>query len=354
MRVQLNSKATDNFIPVLINTQTVFPLKGESFQGQPEEPVTAKDLEKLQIALDNETGNYLTIKESIDKQSYTIALWSKSDLKLSSIVLPKELPSTENMQNRYLKVSDSGEIFWAENKYADYGALIYTNTAEYWDSQPTLQAEKNAIYIYKDAYTWTEGGVQKTAPGIKIGVENKTLLEIPFIFDAIQAQLNNKVDKIEGKGLSTNDFTDELKEKVLAADIKEIILPSEQIEGTITEAEAEALKTFKLVFVQYNKNIYKLSSKRLNEQNQWIYTYYSLQNEESESNFIHINLSTFVWEYSGSRLYAKLIDHIEDNVSHITQNERTSWTNKLHSNGVKPGEDIEDQVFELETGLLNT
>lgn len=33
-------------------------------------------------------------------------------------------------------------------------------------------------------------------------------------FQAITTQLNNKVDKVEGKGLSTNDLTDELVEKI--------------------------------------------------------------------------------------------------------------------------------------------
>ena len=36
-------------------------------------------------------------------------------------------------------------------------------------------------------------------------------------FQAITTQLNNKVDKVEGKGLSTNDLTDELKTKILNA-----------------------------------------------------------------------------------------------------------------------------------------
>ena len=33
----------------------------------------------------------------------------------------------------------------------------------------------------------------------------------------IKLLLTNKVDKVEGKGLSTNDLTDELKQKILNA-----------------------------------------------------------------------------------------------------------------------------------------
>lgn len=38
-----------------------------------------------------------------------------------------------------------------------------------------------------------------------------------YVWQKIKSKLNDKVDKVEGKGLSTNDLTDELKEKILAA-----------------------------------------------------------------------------------------------------------------------------------------
>jgi len=38
-----------------------------------------------------------------------------------------------------------------------------------------------------------------------------------YVWQKIKLKLANKVDKIEGKGLSTNDLTDELKEKILNA-----------------------------------------------------------------------------------------------------------------------------------------
>ena len=38
-----------------------------------------------------------------------------------------------------------------------------------------------------------------------------------YFWGKVTAGLGGKVDKIEGKGLSTNDFTDELKEKVESA-----------------------------------------------------------------------------------------------------------------------------------------
>jgi hypothetical protein len=38
-----------------------------------------------------------------------------------------------------------------------------------------------------------------------------------YVWQKIKLKLANKVDKIEGKGLSTNDLTDELKQKILNA-----------------------------------------------------------------------------------------------------------------------------------------
>lgn len=45
-------------------------------------------------------------------------------------------------------------------------------------------------------------------------VSNDNLL---YIWQKIKALLGNKVDKVEGKGLSTNDLTDELKQRILDA-----------------------------------------------------------------------------------------------------------------------------------------
>lgn len=45
-------------------------------------------------------------------------------------------------------------------------------------------------------------------------VSNENLL---YVWQKIKLKLADKVDEVEGKGLSTNDFTDELKEKLLNA-----------------------------------------------------------------------------------------------------------------------------------------
>lgn len=54
-----------------------------------------------------------------------------------------------------------------------------------------------------------------------MGEENKKkfidLDGLSHIFSKLTLMFNKKVDKIEGKGLSTNDLTDELKQKILNA-----------------------------------------------------------------------------------------------------------------------------------------
>lgn len=46
------------------------------------------------------------------------------------------------------------------------------------------------------------------------GRKNRTWTEIQVDFSGIEAELANKVDKVTGKGLSTNDYTTEDKTKV--------------------------------------------------------------------------------------------------------------------------------------------
>lgn len=70
---------------------------------------------------------------------------------------------------------------------------------------------------------------------VKIGDGTSTVTNLAFITDDIALQLLNKVDKIEGKGLSTNDYTTEEKNKLAN-------IPSDATnnKGTITGVTAGA------------------------------------------------------------------------------------------------------------------
>ena len=55
--------------------------------------------------------------------------------------------------------------------------------------------------------------VWKYATNFPISIDNTSDLDKP-VSTATQTALNNKVDKVAGKGLSTNDFTDADKQKL--------------------------------------------------------------------------------------------------------------------------------------------
>lgn len=55
--------------------------------------------------------------------------------------------------------------------------IIHADTTENWNAQPSLVSKNNHIYVYTD-YKVVDGQI---IPGIKIGVANTPLIEIPFI-----------------------------------------------------------------------------------------------------------------------------------------------------------------------------
>lgn len=83
------------------------------------------------------------------------------------------------------------------------------------DVIPTLEtAEDNILYLvmnadtgFYDIYAKVENAVVRL-DDVSIDLDNYVTIE------QLNAALNNKVDKIEGKGLSTNDYTNEEKEKL--------------------------------------------------------------------------------------------------------------------------------------------
>ena len=97
---------------------------------------------------------------------------------------------------------------------------IHVDTTAGWEAQPALVAKLGHLYVYSD-YAEKDG---VDIPAIKVGDGGSLVVDLPFItvdltdietaLSAIQSALEDKVDKVEGKGLSTNDFTDALKDKL--------------------------------------------------------------------------------------------------------------------------------------------
>lgn len=59
-------------------------------------------------------------------------------------------------------------------------AKVYYGTTAYWNSQPTLQTEQGALYIYSD---YKQNPDQEDIPGLKVGDGNAYLIDAPFVDD---------------------------------------------------------------------------------------------------------------------------------------------------------------------------
>lgn len=137
------------------------------------------------------------------------------------------------------------------------------------------------------------------------------------------ALLDTKVDKIEGKGLSTNDLTDELVEEIHAGGgHQEVRLYNPS--GTLTESQADILKQSPSNYINYLGTLFKLRYKSTS-----MYKYFSQITDVNNMPVIEINWTTNTWQYT-MVVNEVLTNHINDNERHVNTDERTFWNNKLN------------------------
>ena len=84
------------------------------------------------------------------------------------------------------------------------------DTAENWGKAENFIPNKGELIVYDID---TDYDYER----FKIGDGIHSVNELPFADDDLRKNVENKVDKVEGKDLSTNDFTDAEKEKLAAA-----------------------------------------------------------------------------------------------------------------------------------------
>ena len=94
-----------------------------------------------------------------------------------------DMPSQMNDGYAYFTV-DNGKFYVdsrgkdsSVQRYLLDGDHILSDTTEKWNSQKTLVAKKNYIYIYTDYHIDSNGNY---IPGIKIGNGNSYLYDLPF------------------------------------------------------------------------------------------------------------------------------------------------------------------------------
>ena len=67
------------------------------------------------------------------------------------------------------------------NKTSEDLKIVLRNTTDGWNSQPSLLAEENVIYIYTDYRVIDNGdGTYTYVPGIKVGNGTAYLIDMPF------------------------------------------------------------------------------------------------------------------------------------------------------------------------------
>lgn len=126
-----------------------------------------------------------------------------------------------------------GKIFSLSPYALDKTLSVKDVGAESKATGDAIAAAKREANNYTDEHANSKANPHKvTKAQIGLGNVDDTADAKKPISEAQQAALNRKVDKLEGMGLSTNDFTDELLEKLNG--IEEGANKSEIKEGAIT------------------------------------------------------------------------------------------------------------------------
>lgn len=175
---------------------------------------------RAELTKDNVT-TALGYTPSKDGHGHTIA--NVTDLQSS---LDSKVPTTRKVNGKVL----SGDITLSAS---DVGLENVNNTSD--ANKPVSTAQQTAINnALSSAKTYTDGkidaivGTGASTTLDTIGEISKAIEEHQDVTDALNSAIGNKVDKISGKGLSTNDYTTTEKNKLagIAEGANKYTLPS--------------------------------------------------------------------------------------------------------------------------------
>jgi len=105
-----------------------------------------------------------------------------------------KLDSLPIVEGRFTFTTDGKFYLDAENasgaieRFSIHEDKILSNTTADWNSQSSLIAAKNSIYIYTDYQTTDDGD---SIPGIKIGDGLAYLIDIPFVDTLMMEHMND-------------------------------------------------------------------------------------------------------------------------------------------------------------------
>ena len=208
--------------------------------------------------------------------------------------------------------------------------LLYQTTAE-WDAEPERIAKKGNIYVYLDGDSYVDpvSGETVYVPKIKLGDDVTPLIDLPFVEGATASFVLEHIEDsyIHIQAGEREALQEALDSKVNIVDVNtsiDLVTSS----GTFTAEELEALTSLQLKTLQYNNEIYTLTVKRPGQ-----YRYTTNTSDPNELRYIDVDTTTGAYQCGASN-NSLLLDHINDNVRHITAAERTFWNNKLNYNAV--------------------
>lgn len=204
--------------------------------------------------------------------------------------------------------------------------IWYRTTAE-WDSDPTLIARKDIIYVYIDADSYVDPETGKTVyvPAIKLGDDVSYLIDLPLMSASTSSVVIQHIEDTYIHFLpgEKDEFIAALDSKASKADLNDVVEINAPT-GTFNEATLNSLLNNRIKPIQYNGKLFTYTVRQDNK-----YRYLTTSEDPNEVQYVEVNIETGTWEYKVNSNQV-LEDHIQDQVRHITANERTFWNSKLN------------------------
>ncbi len=218
-------------------------------------PETLDTLNELAAALNNDSNFATTITTQLGNKVDKVEgkQLSTEDFTAAFKTSLESLP--EKVNNKYVKPLEgipktdlSSEVQKSLNKadsaIQDISSKVDNSTYSEDKKTFALKTEIPTTLPASDVSAWAKESVKPTYTAAEIGldqVNNTSDMNKP-ISTATQAALDNKVDKVDGKQLSTNDYSTEEKNTVaqLKLDVEQLKSTVETLTKSVQELKANA------------------------------------------------------------------------------------------------------------------
>lgn len=197
------------------------------------------------------TGIYAIVSNIYTKQEVDTAIANAGHLKRQKITSLDEISlDDEGVENIIFMLSKTGEAGDYFDEYMVIDGQVEKIGNSTVDLSGYVEKVEGSRLINSDEIaklTGIENGAQKnvinTVDETQFSLDetgNLTLLDIALSKVAgLQSALDSKVDKVEGKGLSTNDLTDELVSKINSSEAN--VINAVKVNGTVLDITDKAV-----------------------------------------------------------------------------------------------------------------